>query len=353
MRWIWQLDSKFLSTRLATFCVLLASATLVQASVRQLPHWPTPNSAFVEGKALSAYIQPTTSGLIKSGLFGCVRNGGARFHEGIDLYPIARDAAGEARDSIFCVLPGRVVHVSTIAGHSSYGRYVVVEHQQASLQFYSLYAHLARVAPGVKVGLNVAAGSILGVMGRSAAGYRIPKSYAHLHFELVLKLSDQFQTWYDRQKFGSSNRHGIWNGMNLVGVDPLEFFQQCYRGSLHDFKSYLEHKKVAARIRVITPQIPDFVRNHPALVTAPYQGRKLFAWDIGFSQYGVPLVWTPRFESCELIGRKGDVSVIAYSASTVGVQSCRQVVKSKGKKVQISKETYRTLQLLFAVAERR
>lgn len=347
------MGSKLLCTRWAVFCGLLASATPMQASVRQLPHWPTPNSAFAEGKALSAYIQPTTSGLIKSGLFGCVRNGGARFHEGIDLYPIERDAAGEARDPIFCVLPGRVVHVNTTAGYSSYGRYVVVEHQQASLQFYSLYAHLARIEPGIKSGVSVVAGSILGVMGRSAAGYHIPRSHAHLHFELVLKLSDQFQAWYDRQKFGSRNRHGIWNGMNLVGVDPLEFFQLCYRGSLHDFKSYLRRKKVVARIRVITHQIPDFVRNNPALVTAPYQGRRLFAWDIGFGQYGVPLEWIPRFESCELAGRKGDVSVIAYSSGTVNTQSCRQVVKSKGKQVQVSSETLRTLQLLFGLAEGR
>ena len=349
----WQIGRRIRFTPCLILGGLLAASTPMQASVRQLPHWPTPNLAFLEGKALSAYIQPTTSGLIESGLFGCVRNGGARFHEGIDLYPIQRGADGEARDAVFCVLPGRVVHISSTAGHSSYGRYVVVAHQQASLQFYSLYAHLARIEPSIKVGMSVAAGSNLGVMGRSAAGYEIPQSHAHLHFELVLKLSDQFQDWYDRQKFGSPNRHGSWNGMNLVGVDPLEFFQQCYRGSLHDFKSYLQQKKVVARIRVITKQIPDFVYNHPALVTAPYHGRRLLGWDIGFSEYGVPLEWTPRFESSGLSGRQGDVSVIAYSSRTMSAQSCRKVVKSNGKQVKISSGTLRTLQLLFGFATSR
>ena len=100
----------------------------------------------------------------------------------------------------------------------------------------------------------------LGVMGRSAAGYHIPKSRAHLHFELALKLSDQFQVWFDRQKFESPNRHGIWNGMNLIGVDPLDFFKQRHKGSVRNFKSYLEKKMISARIRVVTGEIPDFAK---------------------------------------------------------------------------------------------
>ena len=339
--------SKMFTIRCFGVGAWLACSCWIQGYASQLPHWPTPNPAFAEGRPLSAFIQPTASGLIQSGLFGCVRNGGARFHEGIDLFPIRHDPRGEALDAIYSILPGRVVHVSATAEHSSYGRYVVVAHQQASLQFYSLYAHLASIHSAIRPGVSVSAGSVLGVMGRSAAGYRIPQSRAHLHFELVLKLSDQFQAWYNRQKFGSQNRHGIWNGMNLIGVDPLRFFQQCQRGHAHDFSSYLQQKKVVARIRVHSRQIPNFVRDHPVLLTASYQGRRLLAWDIGFSQYGVPIEWTPRFEAASLSGHEGDVSVIAYSSSTVDNQACRRVVEVKDNRVRISSDTLRTLQLLF------
>ena len=88
--------------------------------------WPTPNQAFLKGEPIEAFVQPTASGEIKSGLFGCVREGGRRFHEGLDLFPIERDARGEAKDLIFSVLPGRVVYVNDRPGWSSYGRYVVV-----------------------------------------------------------------------------------------------------------------------------------------------------------------------------------------------------------------------------------
>ena len=56
---------------------------LVEASLI----WPTPNPAFQNGKPIEAYVQATVSGRVESGLFGCVRNGGSRFHEGLDLYP--------------------------------------------------------------------------------------------------------------------------------------------------------------------------------------------------------------------------------------------------------------------------
>ena len=69
---------------------------LVEASLI----WPTPNPAFQNGKPIEAYVQATVSGRVESGLFGCVRNGGSRFHEGLDLYPIKRDGRGEAVDPV-------------------------------------------------------------------------------------------------------------------------------------------------------------------------------------------------------------------------------------------------------------
>mgnify|MGYP003334059019 CR=1 FL=1 len=61
-------------------------------------------------------------------------------------------------------------------------------------------------------------------MGHSSGGYMIPAARAHLHFEVGLAITSDFQGWYDHRRFGSRNEHGMWNGMNLVGVDPVAFF---------------------------------------------------------------------------------------------------------------------------------
>ncbi len=68
----------------------LALATIARAGDLALA-WPTPNPAWAQGRPLEAYIQPTASGEINSGLFGGTRSGGRQFHEGIDLKPISRD----------------------------------------------------------------------------------------------------------------------------------------------------------------------------------------------------------------------------------------------------------------------
>lgn len=309
--------------------------------------WPTPNQAFHNGREIEAFVQPTSSGKVESGLFGCVRNGGAKFHEGLDLYPVERNSQGEASDPVYSILPGRVVHISRTSGHSSYGRYLVVVHDRESPAFHSLYAHMATIDPALKVGSRVDAGTVLGIMGRSASGYSIPRARAHLHLELGFRLTDDFQTWFDRQKFGSKNRHGSWNGMNLVSVDPLEFYRAMRDKRVRSFHQYLRTLPVVARIRVHSSKVPSFVRDYPALMTRPYDGRELVAWDIAFTQYGVPKEWTPRFADEKLSGRPGDVRVLTYSPRLLEAQSCRRMIQIGGKVPTIAPGTITILKKLF------
>lgn len=308
--------------------------------------WPTPNPAFQRGQSFEAFIQPTASGVAESGLFGCVRNGGHRFHEGLDLFPLKRDGRGEPKDLVYSVLPGRVVYVNKKPGYSSYGRYVVVVHDQEVPAFHTLYAHLARVADGVQPGVRVVSGTALGTMGRSASS-SIPRSRAHLHFEIGFRLTDHFQRWYDRQKYGSKNRHGVWNGMNLVSLDPLDFYESMRSGESRNMAEYLKTVPAYARIRVHSSKVPDFVKNFPSLVTRPYQGRRIVAWDIAFTQYGVPKEWTPRFVEDNIGGRSGDVKVLAYNKKALAAQSCRRVMDVNGKVPKVSSGTVTTLKKLF------
>lgn len=308
--------------------------------------WPTPNPAFQNGEPLERFIQPTVSGRTESGLFGCVRNGGSRFHEGIDLFPIERDRRGEPLDPVYAVLPGKVVHASRVAGYSSYGRYVVIQHDEEVPSYHTLYAHLASVADGIMPGARVEAGTVLGVMGRSAT-YSIPRERSHLHFEIGFRLTDDFQTWYGRQKYGSKNRHGSWNGMNLVSINPLSFYEAVRFGKVKNLYEYLHSLPAVARIRVYSSQVPHFVKDYPSLVTRSFAGKTVVAWDIGFTEYGVPKEWTPRFAEDQLTGHPGDVKVIAYNPTLLKAQTCRRVLNLGGKHPAVSSGTISTIKKLF------
>lgn len=271
---------------LAAVLSLAMASMLPGASPRLV--WPTPNDAFQQGAPMEEFLQPTLSGRLESALFGCTRNDGTRFHEGLDLKPVLRRRRGEPTDPIFVVLPGRVIYVNERAGHSSYGRYVVVEHEGRGLTFYTLYAHLARVDLGIEPGRLLRAGERLGVMGRSSATYRMPQHQAHLHFEIVLRLSDDFQAWYDAQPFGSPNHHGNYNGMNLVGVDPLAFMRYA-RAHPDDPGGFFGTRQVAFVVRMPAAPGVTFPRRHPRLVQGG--AARAWGWEIGFDAYGVPVRW--------------------------------------------------------------
>ena len=135
--------------------------------------------------------------------------------------------------------------------------------------------------------------------------------------------------------------------MNLVSVDPLDFYRSMREGEVSGFLEYLRRLPVAARIRVHSTNIPDFVRDYPDLLTRPYEGRNIAAWDIAFTQYGVPKEWTPRFVEERLGGQPGNVRVLAYNPKLLESQSCRRVINIGGKTPTIASGTVTILKKLF------
>ncbi len=212
------------------FCILLSvlpALSRAQDAARLDLVLPTENDALFHGGGAAFYqyitrdFQGVKSTPWQGGQYGFVRNpvptsGGlvyTRFHEGIDIRPVGRDAAGEPTDAVHAIAEGKVVHVNLAAGASNYGRYVVVEHRWDGSNYYSLYGHLASVA--VSVGQQLARGQTLGIMGHTGDG--LDRARAHLHLELNLLLSRHFESWYDAFNKNDPNRHGIYNGINLFG----------------------------------------------------------------------------------------------------------------------------------------
>jgi hypothetical protein len=142
--------------------------------------WPTPNPGFANGVPWSELLQATASGNPESGGFGCVRNSGTRFHEAVDLKPYLQAYTPRRshrprlrRDRRDCGPPGaqeRAVGVWALRGAGKPGRRGYLLH--------ALRAH-ASIDAALRSGAQVKAGTVLGVMGRSAS-YGIPRDRAHL-----------------------------------------------------------------------------------------------------------------------------------------------------------------------------
>lgn len=328
---------------------LLLFPALASAGPRVELVWPTPNTAYLEGKPLDAYVQPTVSGEVTSGLFGCVRSGGVQFHEGVDLKPVSRDKRGEAADDVFATMAGVVRHVNNRPGESSYGRYVVIEHPDLRPAVYTLYAHLGAVATGLKPGDPVARGQVIATMGRSAGGYAIPKDRAHLHYEIGLMATRQFQSWYSWKKFGSPNEQGLYNGMNLMGVDALDFFNQFRARRVNTFADYFAQLPAVARVRIAARRTPDFVQRYPELLTAEIPLAGAAGWELKVNATGLPFSWTP-LSAADLVGyRTDEVRLFDVDAQALKYFRCKSIAVSRRGEYTPGRDLETMLQLVFGL----
>ncbi len=308
--------------------------------------WPTPNPAFSQGLQIAKFLQKTNPEKpVSSGAYGCVRNNGYKFHEGLDLFPLKRDARGRADDIVFAAMDGIVRHASRTTTHSSYGKYIVIEHPGVKPALYSLYAHLAEIDPNIKPGVTVRVASRLGMMGNTAS-YRIPLNRSHLHFEVGLRLSDHFQAWYAKRPFKTPNRHGNFSGFNLVGLDPLSFYGSYKSKSIATPLAFIQSLPIVAKVRVRSSRIPDFVKRYPSLSMQLKPGESPKAWDAYFAAHGFPVRIEPA--SGEPPKGKSPYRILSYDeAADSASRKCRGIIIHNGKQLAPSDQLTSYLELLF------
>jgi peptidoglycan LD-endopeptidase LytH len=332
---------------LPTLLALALCSSAAAARDRLELVWPTPNKAWAEGRPIAAFIQPTVSGEAISGTFGCVRDNGFRFHEGLDLKPVRRDARGDPLDEIYAVLPGIVRHVNLRPGESSYGRYIVLEHTGVTPAIYTLYAHLARVLPGIRPGVRVDRGQAMAIMGHSAGGYSIPLDRAHMHFEMGLMVTDGFQAWYNRKRFGSPNENGIWNGINLMGFDPLDFYNRWRAHEVDNFQEYFDRMHAQLRVRIVTRRVPDFIRRYPSLLKVPLPAGPVGGWEIACDWTGLPFAWWP-LTPAQVAGQPlNQVTLLDVDYASVVQHRAKVLVRRHGAGYLVGRDLETLLEQLF------
>ena len=250
------------------------------------PGWTAGKYGFVRN------VRRTSSGVIYS-----------RFHEGIDIRPLRRTRRGDPLDEIGAIAEGEVVYVNNVPARSNYGRYIVIEHQWGESPYYSLYAHLGRVS--VEVGDWIDQGKVIGVMGYSGRG--VNRSRAHLHLEVNLMLNESFSDWYeDHLKDAAPNYHGIFNGINLTGIDIAELYLRLPENPDLTMPEFLQEAETPFfEVKVpVEAAIPNMLWRYPWLCPELEGWRPDYgtpfemgnSWKITFAASGLPLKFEPLDE---------------------------------------------------------
>jgi peptidoglycan LD-endopeptidase LytH len=274
------------------FFSLLVFSFALAATARALDiSLPTANDALLRPGGDADYFQPTVEGTVESGMFGCVRSHGHRFHEGIDIKCLQRDPRGEPTDPVHAVADGEVAFINTKPGLSNYGRYIVLRHKWDGVAICTLYAHLSQVATGVIVDQPVKKGQIIGTMGHSTNTREgISRDRAHLHFEINFFLNPNFHIWYPKQD-PQAPPFGDFNGKNLIGLDPAAFLRAYAANRQLNFADYISKQPIAFTVLVGLRPLP-WLALHPEEVQAA-SGTPI-AYEIGLTSWGMPVTVWPR-----------------------------------------------------------
>jgi murein DD-endopeptidase MepM/ murein hydrolase activator NlpD len=308
--------------------------------------FPTANHSLYEiGNELKFFAPTAPDKPWTSGSFGCVRDNGARMHEGLDIRHLQTDRHGEPTDPVMATADGTVVYFSTKPSLSNYGNYLVIRHVVEGLEIYSLYAHLSAVRPGLKIGDTVKAGEVIATMGRTSNAEIILKERAHVHFELNVLVNDNFAGWFAKNST-EPNYHGEWNGQNLNGLDPREILlaehNPVKKFSLLDF---IRGQTELCRVLVRATNFP-YLKRYAALVLknpiAEKQG--VAGYEIALNYNGVAFALMPRAES-EIKGR-AKFQLLSVNEAEENANPCRKLVVKRGGHWELGNEGLRELELL-------
>lgn len=283
---------------------------------------PTANDALFRPGAEAAFYQPTVEGTVDSGMFGCVRRGGRRFHEGIDIKCLQRDRRGESTDPVLAIAVGKVAFINHVAGRSNYGRYVILEHRWNDVAVHSLYAHLREVAGSLRVGQWVNKGQPLGILGRSTNTREgITPDRAHVHLEIGFMVNPRFQVWYARRD-PKAPPFGNYNGQNFIGLDPAALLRAAAADPELDFARYVTGQPVAFTVLVPADRFP-WATLQPWQIEGARDDAA--AYEVGVTGWGLPVrIWA---RSAVAVAGRRLPALNLVNETILEAENCRGLVR--------------------------
>jgi len=138
--------------------------------------------------------------------------------------------------------------------------------------------------------------------------------------------------------------------MNLLGFDPLDFFNEYRARHVDTFRDYFAHMQTAVRLRIGTRRTPDYLMRYPSLVAKPLPADGVIGgWEVRFNEMGLPFSFTP-LTPMEAMGVGIDeVRVLEANETILKQHRCKSLVFPKRGTWAIGRDLQEVLQLVFGL----
>jgi hypothetical protein len=144
-------------------------------------------------------------------------------------------------------------------------------------------------------------------MGYTGTG--LNRERAHLHLELNLLLSREFESWYNAFFRNDPNHNGIYNGMNLAGLDIARLYLALHKDPSLSIPEFLGREETFYKVTVPKARHFDLPKLYSWMLGTGSQNEKS-SWEISFAQSGVPL----RIESSDKGVTQPELSYVKKSS---------------------------------------
>jgi hypothetical protein len=174
-----------------------------------------------------------------------------------------------------------------------------------------------------------------------------------VHFELNLFINEHFPTWYKKNFPTERNDHGLWNGQNLVGLDPREILLlEHAQGAKFSFLNYVRHQTELCRVLVRATAFP-WLKRYAALVRpSPKAGKEgVAAYEIALNFNALPFELIPRAASeiapeSNRSRSRAPFQLLSVNEAEQQRNPCRALVTKRGARWELTRRGLSALELL-------
>jgi hypothetical protein len=133
-------------------------------------------------------------------------------------------------------------------------------------------------------------GASLGLLGYTGDG--LDQSRAHVHLELNLMLNRNFNSWHEQFFKSEPNRHGIYNGINLNGLDIARLYTALRKRPSLTIPEFLADEETFYRVTLPASKNFELPKRYPWLLRGADPDNAT-AWEVSFNRAGIPLRIAP------------------------------------------------------------
>ncbi len=105
-------------------------------------------------------------------------------------------------------------------------------------------------------------------------------------------LSRQFESWHDNLFKTDPNRQGLYNGINLIGLDIARLYLALQKRPSLTIPEFLAEEETFYRVLLPASKNFDLARFYPWMIARKMEEQPA-SWEVSFNRVGVPVKIEP------------------------------------------------------------